>query len=173
MTLSEALKEASSRVDHNAQTLEAIELRHSTFIQGPIRAVSYPNPVDITLEADAPADAGQTVTFASVAFRAKQPDLSSDPDARAQIAIDGLVATVQPFVAQANKTGEPILATLRFYHFNTDGDVVGEMVDRHQLEWLNMASDALTTQMTFGYVNGANQKVPNENYTAESNPGLP
>ncbi len=128
--------------------------------------------ITLTLEADAPVDPSSAQLFTGLAFRFKEPETGTQPDNTVQIEVDGVSAFVQPFLAAANLTDEPVECTLRSFDYDTKNASVGEMLAVIHLQLRDTKTRMETVSLTLGYTNSANQSFPNVLYTPESNPGL-
>lgn len=171
MPLTQAEKQAYARAKNTTIEIWAVELRHSTF-PNEVRIVNYQDDVTHTLEASAPVDANTAVLFTGVAFDFETPKVGEDPVNTVQIKIDGVGGIVQPYLATAGQTLEPIEATLRCLLYDVSTDSVLHQSFTLQLRVMQSVSTMTQVAMELGRINSANQTFPNEFYTALSNPGL-
>ncbi len=121
--LTEAQKEAYARAKTSVVDLFSFELRHSTF-PAPIRMVSYDQDLQITLEATAPANPGETVTFIGVAFKPPSENINSEPGNSFTVVISGISDQALPYLDTANESLEPIDVTVRYVSYDTKTKVL-------------------------------------------------
>lgn len=172
MSLTDAEKEAYARVSTTIVSLWAVEFRHSTFSTNEVRIVNYRNNIDHTLESTAPADPNTTVTFVGLGFEFTAPKISEDPVSTVSIEFDGVSGTLQPYLAAANQTIEPIECTLRELLYDTESQTVLQQPSTFHMKVLSSTSTMMSVNVEIARMNSANQTFPNEFYTAKSNPGL-
>lgn len=172
MTLTEAQKEAYARVKNSVVQLWAIELRHSVFPGGEVRVVQHDEDIDLTLEATAPVDASTSVTFTALGFRFTPPTKGTEPDPTISIQVDGVPGLIQAPIKLASLTSEAVEATFRHFSYDTATDTPVEILAIYHLQLRQMKNTPVTSTLSFGYINSANQAACNVFYTPESNPGL-
>lgn len=150
--LTPAQREAYARAKTTVNDLFSFELRHSTF-PGPIRMISYDEPVSFELEESAPANPGEVVEFMGVAFKEPDQSVDTEPGNTLSVAVAGISNQVLPYLNVANETLEPIACTVRWVAFDTKmGSVIG--VQRpHEMQVRNFQTGILTVQMTLGFTN--------------------
>jgi Domain of unknown function (DUF1833) len=171
MALSEATREAYARAHSSTVHLYALELRHSVF-PSPIRLLDYEKDVLLTLEVNAPVNAGEQVHFTGLKMKVAEPEAGTEADGIVEYQLDGVSSSVHEPLAAANQTEEAIEATVRGLAFNTSNDSVVEIAAIYQLQVRHISITNTTVGVALGYRNAANQAFPNVYYTAESNPGL-
>lgn len=171
MPLTDAQKQAYARAHQSTAHLWCVEMRHSTF-PAHLRVVQHTLPVDVTLEATAPVNPGATVTFTALGFRLREPEVSTEPDTTITIELDGVPGVVQPYLAAANLTVEPIAVTCRAIAYDVVAGTVTALLGIFHLQARHIRHTQQTVSITLGYTNSANQDFPSEVYTPESNPGL-
>lgn len=172
MTLTAAQKEAYARANSNTIDVCALELRHPSFVE-PLRFVGLQENLSVTLEANAPVNAGEVVEFIALALRLRLPDLNTEADSTLSVQIDGIPGIAQPYLKAANQTVYPIEATARFYAFNTKTSTVidgAQSILHLQVRHVGVTKSSVS--LTMGYTNTANRAFPNALYTPETNPGL-
>lgn len=171
MTLSAGEREAYARVGVNVTDVWTIEMRHSTFAST-VRIANYHSDITHTLEAGAPVDASTPVLFAGLAFEFEPPSLNDDPSSIISARVDGVPGTVQPYIATAFATAEPLEVTVRELIYNMVTDTVLFQPVTLHLQAVRARSTLTSIHMEMGRMNAANQNFPNSRYTTESNPGL-
>lgn len=169
--LTAAQKQAYARAHSSTVHLWALELRHPSF-PAPLRVVQHNEDISLTLETGAPADGDTLQLFTALAFRMKEPDISTEPDSTLTVQADGVSGAVQPYLATANQSSTPIEATLRPFSFDVVGKTVGEMLGVVHLQVRHISITKVSVSLKMGYTNSANRAFPAVNYTATSNPGL-
>ena len=100
--LDDAKKAASARQTTSQKHTFFLELRHPLFTS-PIRFANHDvNIENVELEATAPANAEEMVTFIGVGFRTPQEsDLGTQPDTSMRIEIDGVSGAVHTYLGAA------------------------------------------------------------------------
>lgn len=150
--LSEAQKEAYARAKTTVVDLFSFELRHSTFPQ-PIRMISHDKDVLVPLESGAPANAGETVNFLGVAFKAPEENIDTEAGNTISVAVAGISAEALPYLNVANETLEPIAATVRWVAYDVRPDLVIGVSRAAEMQVLNFKTSILNLQMTLGFTN--------------------
>lgn len=150
--LTPAQREAYARAKTSVVDLFTVELRHSTF-PAPIRMVSYDVDLQVPIEATAPVNPGETVTFMGVAFKSPSENIDTEPGNTITLTVDGISAQALPYLNVANETLEPIAVTIRYVAFDTrDSSVIG--VSRpSDMQVINFRTNILSLQMTLGFTN--------------------
>lgn len=150
--LTPAQQEAYARAKTSVVDLFSFELRHSTFPE-PVRMVNYDQDLQAELEATAPANGGETVTFTGVAFAPPKDAVDTEPGNTFSVTVGGISNQVLPYLNIANDTLEPIAATVRWIAYDTRaGEVLG--VGRpSEMQVRNFRTSILSVQMTLGFTN--------------------
>lgn len=171
-----AQREALARVDPNISKIFAFEFRHPTFGEI-IRVVTYrgvrrERVIYLPLEDNAPFNAGESVEFLMVAGEFDEPEINTDVDSTGTLRLDAVSALVQGYIRQASKTNIPIDCTVRLFTFNVHTQTaIGAPSVLHQ-QARSVAISSTQVAITVGYRNSANQKFPNVEYSAITNPGI-
>ncbi|MES2180731.1 MAG: DUF1833 family protein [Pseudomonadota bacterium] len=177
LSYSEAIAEAYASAPENSVILNTLEFRHPNFIDpdtGAIIAIRVVNDhVDLnaTLEATAPANAGQTVLFKAVRFSFKRPsetDGASLPEIT--ITVSNVARILIPYLDQAKESRTPIEVTYRPY---LASDLTGPHMNPPltlTLRSVNADMNNVTAQAGFGDL--VNRRFPKTDYTAKKFPGL-
>lgn len=171
MPLTDAEKQAYARVGLNIAQVWGIELRHSTF-PSHVRIVNHYSDITHTLEATAPVQPGQAVVFTAVAFHFKEPTISDEPVENLSAQVDGVTGLLQPYLATANQTAEPIEATIREILYDVATSSVLHAPSVWHLRVTRSVETMESVLIEMGRLNSANQIFPNLFYTPASNPGL-
>ena len=172
MTLTPAQREAYARVKTSIVYLQTLEFRHPTF-GDPIRLVANKEPLTVTLEANAPTNGGEEVTFTNLAFRLKDPAVDTEAAASIRIQVDGVPGAIQTYLAAANKTIVPVDCTVRYYTYDLDADsVIDGAIGILHLQVRSFVVNKTSVGVELGFTNTKNRAFPSQYYTPETNPGL-
>lgn len=117
---SEDLREFYHSPDAEDVALDTLEFRHQAFVDEnalPTAARIVCDNEDWTamLEADAPMNAGQVVTFTATSFTAKQPELGKGGQPTMDIEVQNVTRDLMPYLEQATDNPGPIGLTYRQY----------------------------------------------------------
>lgn len=104
--------------------LTTVEFYHSSF--GIIRLINAFKDRSLTLEADAPRNAGETVAFRAVTFEAPKPSQLEEPRINIPITISRIGSELKSYIKQIRAFGayEPIQVVWRQYLSNIATPVV-------------------------------------------------
>lgn len=166
-TLKQAVKEAMASA--KGVILHTIELRHPSFTQ-PIRIVRDREDLTAYLEASAPVNAGQQVTFVAYAFDFTKPEIGATGIPQLTLTIDNVAREISTNVENALTSSNIITMTYREYLSN---DLSGPQNDPPlTLDILTIKADVFKVTATAGFVNLNNKKFPTKAYDSETFPGL-
>jgi hypothetical protein len=169
---------AQSRVYATVDEPELLTLAfyHSAFVDDfgqptAVYVVCDNDPLQATIEADAPLNAGEEVTFKPVAVRVVMPAESEDSrDPRAQIEIDHVTRLLSPYLREAAASMEPVRLIARSY-LPSDTSAPHEMPPL-RLELTGANGDNTTIRISAGYGDILNFPFPAVRYTPEDFAGL-
>lgn len=168
-TLSQALAEAYASAPADDVILHTLEFRHPSFTT-PIRVVRDYADLTATLEAGAPLNAGQAVTFVAFAFDFRLPDVLSSGVPEIEITIDNVSRDIIGYLDQAAQSASLIEVTYRPY---LASDLTGPQMDPPlTLVVREATADVFRVVCKAGFGDLANRKFPSQLYTAERFPGL-
>lgn len=175
--LSQAIKEAYASAPVDEVILNTLEIRHSSFLDSEgyptaIRVVLDYTDLTAYLEADAPLNGGEEVTFIAYPFDFQLPGIDEGAAGVLQITIDNTSPEIGRYIEQANETTEPIEITYRPY---LASDLTGPQMDPPlNMEVKGITIDTGTNSITMkaGWGNLMNKKFPGEVYTYAGYPGL-
>jgi hypothetical protein len=154
---------------------DCIELRNPGFLDGDgnVIALRFVNGlVDIvgTLEADAPMNGGEAVTFTACRFDHVKPDSPDSGLPQASIAVSNVTRELSPWLSAAVSNGiAPIELSLR--QFLAD-DLSQPCFVMHGLTFDNASATIRRVTATAGFNDLLNFPAPREVYTVENSPGL-
>lgn len=169
VTLSQAIKEAYASAPVSEVILHTLELRHPAF-DAPVRVVRDKVDLTATLEATAPANPGQAVTFSALAFDFVSPEVQQSIYPEVTVTLDGVGGELIPYLDAAADSGVLTEMTYRPY---LASDLTQPQMDPPLTLALTDASvDMMRVTAKAGYANLANKKFPSETYNANRFPGI-
>lgn len=168
-TLADAIKESMATAPANVVQLHTLEFRHPAFT-APIRVVCDYHDLSATLEASAPVNGGEVVTFAAFNFSFTPPEMKKGGAPEIEILIDNVTGDIVSYLDAAAQTPNLIEVTWRIY-LNTD--TTGPQNNPPlNLVVRTVTADVFRVRCVAGFGDLANRKFPNEVYDAERFPGL-
>lgn len=174
-TLSQAIKEAYASAPSNLVIYHTLELRHPAFVDeygnpAPIRVVRDWNDLNATLEASAPLNAGERVTFVRFAFDFTKPEISASGVPQMQIEIDNVDRAIVANIEAASTSSELVEATYREF---ISTDLSGPQNDPPiHMTIMSINADVFRVRATAGFPDLMNRRFPREEYSSEVFPGL-
>lgn len=173
-SISEALAEAYASAPADEVILHTIELLHPAFLDAGqpvgVRVVRDTQNHTLTLEAGAPLDAGQAVEFTGMAFEFSRPDVLPDGSPVVQLEVDNVSRELMRHLDAAAMSPDQVTLIYREY---LASDPTGPQNDPPlQLTLLSVSADSLRVRGQAGFVQVANRRFPNVDYTPEAFPGL-
>lgn len=169
-TLSEAIKEAYASAPSAQVIYHTLELYHSAFTV-PIRVVRDHVSFMARLEASAPRNAGEVVTFTAFAFDVVPPDVSTSAVPQCVIEIDNVSREVLAQIELAMAGTGQIQVIYRAY-LSGNENVGPENDPPLALEVLSISVTPLRISATCGFPDLINRRFPTQDYTASVFPGL-
>lgn len=174
--LSEAIKEAYASAPTVA-AWDTLELWHPSF-DVPARVVLdhgvllSEEPViwgrSLKIEADAPRDAGETVTFTAAQIDVTLPSYEEDQMQEMTISVDNVSGTLVPLLKKAISIAEPIEIIYRQY-LETDPNTVHSLMRGLTLRKASATSVRVEGKATFADLR---EKPFGKTYTTEEYPSL-
>jgi hypothetical protein len=147
-----------------------MELFHSAFIT-PIRVVrDYQDLVNARLEATAPRDAGQLVTFTAFNFDFTKPEVTSTGLPQVTITIDNVDRSIVANIEKAISSTE--LVSVIYREFISTDLSAPQNNPPITMTILSITADVHKVTATAGFMNLMNKKFPTQEYTATVFPGL-
>lgn len=168
--LSAAIREAYASAPVDEVIFHTLELHHPVFTV-PIRVVRDRVSLDARLEATAPLQAGQIVTFAAYAFDIVPPDQTTSGAPQAVIEIDNVSREILVQVRAAIRESAPVQAIYRAY-LASGLDDGPENDPPATLELKQISATPQRIRATAGYPDLLNAAFPRLVYDLEQFPGL-
>lgn len=170
----EAAREAYAVAPTNVVMLETLELRHSAFRDDDgnptaLRVVADNQDLVATLEADAPMNPGQAVTFTRFAFEVDEPAVESSGAAELVIRICNVSREISRNCARAKETTEKVSLTHRLY-LSTETSAPQRRPMTLTVSSVSIAGPHVEIRASFP--NLSNKRFPAEAYTGRRFPGL-
>jgi Domain of unknown function (DUF1833) len=167
--LSQALKEAYAAAPADTVILHTLEIWHPAFAT-PIRVVRDMADLQARLEATAPRDGGQMVTFTALAFDLDLPPVDTAPVPEITITLDNVGREISDALDEAAISQDKIEVTYRPY-LSTDLD--GPQMDPPVTMTLSdVEADPLRVIGHAAMLDFGNKAFPSITYTASRFPGL-
>jgi len=175
VTLEQALKEAYASAPSDVVILHTLEFRHPNFVDefnlpSAIRVVLDHSDHLLTLESDAPLNAGQTVTFVKFAFDFTLPEVRSSATPEIMISMDNVSRDIEDNLALAVASPYKVEVTYRPY-LSTDTSAP-QMDPPLTLTLVHVEADDFKVTARASYGDAANKAFPSELYTSTRFPGL-
>lgn len=168
-TLQQAIKEAYAVAPSTSLVFHTLEFRHPVFTQ-PIRAVLDHADLNAYLEATAPLNPSQEVTFVKMSFDFTREEVSDGSAPEMTVEIDNVTAEIEENIALANISPGVIEVTYRIY---LAADLSGPQNNpplHMEVKGIKADDFKVSARCTFG--NFANRRFPREVYTIKEFPSL-
>jgi len=168
-TLDDALKEAYASAPSSEVVLHTLEIRHPDFT-APIRVVRDHQDFTAYLEADAPENAGESVTFIAMAFDFILPEVVKSTSPEIEISLDNASGEMVSYLDLAAQSPDLIEVTYRPY---LASDPSGPSMNPPMtLVIRSVTADIFRVKAVAGFGDLSNRKFPNQVYDAERFAGL-
>lgn len=168
-TLSQAIKEAYASAPTAEVILHTLEIRHPSFTE-PIRVVRDRVDLTATLESDAPANPGASVTFIALAFDFMLPEVTRSAVPEIEISLDNVSGEIIGYLDAAAQTPDLIEVTYRPYIASDNSGP--QMNPPLTLVIREIHCDIFRVVARAGFGDLGNRKFPGEVYSSEIFPGL-
>ena len=168
-TLSQAIKEAYASAPADLVIYHTLELRHSAFTS-PIRVVRDWADLTCTLEASAPANPSEEVTFIRFAFDFTKPEVSASGVPQLTIEMDNVDRAIVANIEAALASTDMVQATYREY---ISSDLSGPQNDPPiHMTIMSITADVFRVKAVAGFPDLMNRRFPTTEYDSETFPGL-
>lgn len=174
-TLSQALREAYAAAPADVVILHTLELRHSSFVDDDglptaIRVVRDNTDLTCRLEAGAPLNAGEMVTFIAMGFELELPTVDTAPVPEISITLDNVSREIVRHLDGAAESQDVIEVTYRPY---LSTDLEGpQMEPPITLVLTEVSADVFRVTGRARMLDVGNKAFPAETYSATTFPGL-
>lgn len=175
--LSAALKEAYASAPSDIVIIHTLEMRHPAFIDvatglpAPIRVVSDFTPITAKLEATAPINANQMVTFQPFAFEFTLPEVMDKGVPELSIRIDNVSREILKNIELAVPMLDKLEVTYRAFLSNSLTFGPHNDPPLH-LTITSIEADAVSVSARASIADFVNKKFPNQEYDETRFPGL-
>lgn len=175
MNFEEAAREAYASASNTAVILETLEFRHPDFVDEndqptALRFVRDHTDLVATLEAGAPLQAGQAVTFLACGFDLDLPSVESAAAPQLSIVVDNIGAQITRHLDAAAYSDVPIEVSFRAYADTDTSAPQNTPVLTLELISCNASGGRITATAQLGDV--VNKTYPGRDYDALRFPGL-
>jgi hypothetical protein len=170
-----AWEEAEASNPPGVDTFHTIELIHPEFVDdltGPfsVRAVNgTPNDQSFTLEAGAPLNGGEVVTFKAIAFSDDHPEFAEGQAPSCMLAVDGVGEEISPYLENVVSVRADLICIYRQYRSDDTTEPcygpVQFVIKKVTLKQARLEGTAMLK-------NFSNLKFPNKVFTYDEFPGL-
>lgn len=173
--LSEAIKEAYASAPSEQIILHTLELRHPAFVDDAgqitaIRVVRDYQDLTARLEAGAPLDAGQMVSFVAMGFELDLPPVDTAPVPEITVTLDNVSREIVRHLDAAAESQSVIEVTYRPY---LSTDLNGPQMDPPiHLVLTEVEADVMRVTGRARMLDVGNKAFPGVTYTAKTFPGL-
>jgi hypothetical protein len=168
-TLSEAIKEAYASAPVGVINYFTLEFRHS-LITSPIRVVRDSINLEATLEAGAPLNPGEAVTFIAYGFDITKAEVSAQGVPQVHIEIDNVDRSIVSSIEAVLASTEPVQLTFREY-ISTDLTTPQNDPPLH-MEVMSVTADVFRVKIVAGWPNLMNKRFPTTAYNSYRFPAL-
>lgn len=159
--------------------LDTLELRHPAFVgsdgvtPAAARVVNDAEPLRVTLEGDAPMNAGEEVTFTECRFEMTLPESASPGLPSCQVSVENIGQLLMDPIERAVKIPKPVEVTYRQVLAPKDSSLPGEIgaiFDGMTLRRINATALRITGMA--GFEDDLNTPFGREKITPQEFPGL-
>lgn len=169
LTLEQALAEAYASAPNEEIIYDTLEFRHPDWA-APIRVVRDRANLVATLEAAAPLDPSEAVTFTGYSFDMARPELNPESVPEVTITIDNVSLEIEDALNLAIQSIDTIQVTYRPYLSSNLGQPAMDPPLTLTLQEVAAGPMRITAKARLG--DYANKKFPAQDYTARRFPGL-
>ncbi|MDD5028908.1 MAG: DUF1833 family protein [Rhodoferax sp.] len=168
-TLSQALKEAYASAPSGVVIYHTLELYHPAF-SSPVRVVRDYADLTATLEATAPRNPSEAVTFVAFSFDFTKPEVSPTGIPQITLTMDNVDRAIVANIEAAMSSTDAVTVIYREY-LSTD---LTAPANNPPLEMtlLSVIADVFKVTATAGFPNLMNKRFPTTEYNSEVFNGL-
>jgi hypothetical protein len=168
-TLSAALAEAYAAAPSSEVVFDTLEFRHAALAE-PIRVVNHASALTATLEAHAPLNPGEAVSFAACGFEFDLPEISEGVAPVLTMAIDNVDREIVAALERLSESADRLYVTYRPY---LASDLSAPHMDPvWHLTVLEISANVQRIEAKASLADLFNRKFPADTYTLERFPGL-
>ena len=173
--LTDALKEAYSLAPTDEVLLHTLELHHENFLDDAgkrtaLRVVRNFEDIQATLEATAPLNSGEEVTFKAYPFDFRLPPVHDRSLPRAQITIDNVDRLLVEHIEIAIAANKPVSVIYRPYVSSDLSQPQFDPVLKMSLNNVSCSNESIRGDLHFKEL--SNKSFPAERYTYDRFPTL-
>lgn len=174
-SLSAAIKDVYASAPSDEVVLHTLELRHPAFVNAQnkptaVRVVRDHADLTARLEAKAPVNAGQMVTFVGMGFELELPPVDTAPVPEISVTLDNVSREIVKHLDAAAESPEKIEATYRPY---LASDLEGPQMDPPiSLVLTEVKADIFSVTGRARILDVGNKAFPSDTYTTKRFPGL-
>lgn len=169
MAIADALQVARASSPSNVVIVDCIEILHDS-LAGPLRLTNQREDFTATLEATAPENPGQQVTFTAAYFQLTLPREGAQGIQNLTLTVGNVNKDAVRLLEKASASPGPITVIYRHYLSN---DPSGPAVDPPpRLAIQSATADPFVVQAQASTVDWINKKIHQRTYTLEEFPGL-
>ncbi|MEW5730017.1 MAG: DUF1833 family protein [Pseudomonadota bacterium] len=174
--LDQAIKEAYAVAPKGQVVIHTMELRHPDFRDDngnpvAVRVVRAFKDLQARLEADAPMNPGEVVTFTALAFEFQEPELGTGPVPEMPVSMDNVGKTISDQLELAAVSQHKVEVTYRPY-LSTQLDVGPKYNPPIHLVLTEVIVTPPRVSAKARMENAADKAYPQDVYTVERFPGL-
>jgi hypothetical protein len=166
VTVDDALQEAYASAA--AVQLHTLEIRHPAFTE-PIRLVLSSRKWLLTLESDAPLDAGEDVEFIGAEFGVEMPAVDENGQMRMRVTVDNVTGEIERELGAAVQM--PAVAEITYRAF-VDVDTSSPQLPILHMDVYEVSAGDMTIDVVCGFGDFSNIAFPRDEYTRVRFPGL-
>jgi hypothetical protein len=171
---SDDLREFYFSADPDVNEVDTVELRHPLFVDEfgtvvAVRAVNRREDFTARLEAGAPMNGGELVTFQAAGFKPQRPESSDQGMPTFLLVVANGSHALIPYLDLAVESSDPLYMTFRAY---LSDDPSGPQFIIDQMSARNVAAGVFELTASAGFEDFLNSPFGRRLYTTRDHPGL-